>query len=145
MTKTILRCRARGGRVGGQCSRRAGSRDAVHEEPAKIDVDTEKLNRRPTWAPRSPTPRRARRRPPGRGRVAKAPRDAATPRTAKDWTTPKVEQAIDWLLPRVEHLYKESVKAAAPKVESAADKVSPAIDTAHDKLVDDFLPSWSPR
>ena len=40
----------------------------------------------------------------------------------------------------MEHLYKESVKAAAPKVETAADKVSPAIDTAHDKIVDDFLP-----
>jgi gas vesicle protein len=59
---------------------------------------------------------------------------------AKDWTTPKVEGFIDWLLPRAEHLYRESVKAAAPKVEHAADRVAPAIDTAHDKLVDDLLP-----
>ncbi len=59
---------------------------------------------------------------------------------AKEWTTPKVEAFIDWLLPRAEHLYKESVKAAAPKVEKAADAVSPAIDTAHDKLVDDLIP-----
>ncbi len=59
---------------------------------------------------------------------------------AKEWTTPKVEAFIDWLLPRVEHLYKESVKAAAPKVEQAAEAVTPAIDTAHEKLVDDLLP-----
>jgi len=59
---------------------------------------------------------------------------------AKEWTTPKVEAFIDWLLPRAEHLYKESVKAAAPKVEKAAESVSPAIDTAHDKLVDDLIP-----
>jgi gas vesicle protein len=59
---------------------------------------------------------------------------------AKDWTTPKVEGFIDWLLPRAEHLYRESVKAAAPKVEHAADRVAPAIDSAHDKLVDDLLP-----
>src|SRR3954453_5042931 len=38
---------------------------------------------------------------------------------AKDWTGPKVEAFGDWLLPRLEHLYKESVKAAAPKVEAA--------------------------
>ena len=87
----------------------------------KIDVDTEKSRtRRPTWAPRSPTPPRARRAT--RRATAAVARPGTPPSQAKDWTTPKVEAFIDWLLPRVEHLYKESVKAAAPKVESAADE-----------------------
>lgn len=59
---------------------------------------------------------------------------------AKDWTAPRVEAFVAWLLPRLDHLYKESVKSAAPKVEEAAKKATPAIDTAHDKLVDDLIP-----
>lgn len=59
---------------------------------------------------------------------------------AKEWTTPRVEAFIDWLLPRLENAYNESVKAAAPRVEKAAEKAGPAIDTAHDKLVDELIP-----
>lgn len=59
---------------------------------------------------------------------------------AKEWTAPKVEAFVDWLLPRVEHLYKESVIAAAPRVEKVAERATPAIGTAHDKLVDELLP-----
>lgn len=60
---------------------------------------------------------------------------------AKEWGTPKVEAGIEWLVPRVEHLYKESLKAAVPRVERAADAAAPAIDSAHDKLVDELIPS----
>ncbi|MGW6129014.1 hypothetical protein ACWFNE_03195 [Cellulomonas sp. NPDC055163] len=60
---------------------------------------------------------------------------------AKEWGTPKAEAAIEWLVPRVEHLYKESLKAAVPRVERAAGAASPAIDSAHDKLVDELIPS----
>lgn len=59
---------------------------------------------------------------------------------AKEWTTPRVEAFVAWLLPRLDHLYKESVKSAAPQVEKAAKKATPAIDTAHDKLVDELIP-----
>lgn len=59
---------------------------------------------------------------------------------AKDWTAPKVEAFVAWLLPRLDHLYKESVKNAAPRVEEAAKRATPAIDTAHDKLVDELIP-----
>lgn len=59
---------------------------------------------------------------------------------AKEWTTPRVEAFVDWLLPRLETAYNESVKAAAPRVEKAAEKAGPAIDTAHDKLVDELIP-----
>lgn len=59
---------------------------------------------------------------------------------AKEWTAPKVEAFVAWLLPRLDHLYKESVKNAAPRVEEAAKKATPAIDTAHDKLVDELIP-----
>ena len=59
---------------------------------------------------------------------------------AKEWTTPRVEAFVDWLLPRLENAYNESVKAAAPRVEKAAEKAGPAIDTAHDKLVDELIP-----
>ncbi|MBO0898590.1 hypothetical protein J1G42_01250 [Cellulomonas sp. zg-ZUI222] len=59
---------------------------------------------------------------------------------AKDWTTPKVEAFVAWLVPQVEHLYRESVKTAAPQVEKVAQKATPAIDTAHDKLVDELIP-----
>lgn len=60
---------------------------------------------------------------------------------AKEWGTPKAEAALEWLVPRVEHLYKESLKAAVPRVEKAAEAASPAIDSAHDKLVDELIPS----
>ena len=59
---------------------------------------------------------------------------------AKDWTTPRVEAFVAWLVPQVEHLYRESVKTAAPQVEKVAQKATPAIDTAHDKLVDELIP-----
>lgn len=51
----------------------------------------------------------------------------------KTWVT-------DVAAPKVDKAVREGVKVAAPKVEAAAEKVRPAIDTAHDKLVDDYIP-----
>lgn len=52
-------------------------------------------------------------------------------------------QGREWAGPRAEHLIKDAVKATAPKIELAAEKVAPAVDTARDKLVDDYLPRIS--
>lgn len=70
--------------------------------------------------------------------VAGQAREAAL--QAKDWGTPKVEAFVEWVTPRLEQAWNESVKAAAPAVEKAAGKASPVIDSAHDKLVDDLFP-----
>lgn len=51
----------------------------------------------------------------------------------KTWVT-------DVAAPKVDKAVREGVKVTAPKVEAAAEKVRPAIDTAHDKLVDDYIP-----
>ncbi|WNB85580.1 hypothetical protein [Cellulomonas sp. ATA003] len=51
-----------------------------------------------------------------------------------------MESAVAWATPRLETAWRESVRAAAPQVEKAAGKATPAIDTAHDKIVDEFLP-----
>ncbi|HWB36786.1 MAG TPA: hypothetical protein VHA75_12245, partial [Rugosimonospora sp.] len=59
---------------------------------------------------------------------------------AKEWTAPKLEAFVEWLAPRLEKAYNESLKAAAPRLEKAAEKAGPVIDTAHDKLVDELIP-----
>ncbi|MFF3063564.1 hypothetical protein ACFVQ3_03310 [Oerskovia sp. NPDC057915] len=59
---------------------------------------------------------------------------------AKEWGQPKVEAFVEWLTPRLEKAWQDSLQAAAPRVEKAAEKASPAIDTAHDKLVEEVLP-----
>ncbi|GII98829.1 hypothetical protein CLV28_2616 [Sediminihabitans luteus] len=46
----------------------------------------------------------------------------------------------EWAKPRVEKAWQDGVQAAAPRVEAAAAKASPAIDTAHDKIVSDYIP-----
>lgn len=66
-------------------------------------------------------------------------RDAAL--QARDWGTPKVEAFVEWITPRVEQAWNETVKAAAPRVEKVAEKAGPVIDTAHDKLVDEIIPA----
>ena len=65
-------------------------------------------------------------------------KDAAV--QAKEWGAPKVEAFLEWLQPRVEKAWQDSIQAAAPRVEKAAGKAGPAIDTAHDKIVDEVLP-----
>jgi hypothetical protein len=70
--------------------------------------------------------------------IATDVRDAAL--SAKDWTAPRVEAFIEWLTPRLEQLYADGIKAAAPQVEKAAGMAAPAVDSAHDKIVDDLLP-----
>jgi len=70
--------------------------------------------------------------------AASAAKDAAL--AAKDWTTPRVEAFLEWLKPRVEDAYHQSLQAAAPQVEKAAVKAAPVIDSAHDRLIDEFLP-----
>ena len=42
--------------------------------------------------------------------------------------------------PRLEQAWRDGVKVAAPKIEAAAEKARPAVDSARDKLVDDYLP-----
>ncbi|MCL2849314.1 MAG: hypothetical protein FWE61_04630, partial [Micrococcales bacterium] len=74
----------------------------------------------------------------GAAQAATAARGAAA--SAYGWTTPRVEAFVEWLGPRLEHLYSEGVKAAAPQVEKAAEKAVPAVGTAHDKIVDELLP-----
>ena len=70
--------------------------------------------------------------------LADQAKDAAV--HAKEWGTPKVEAFLEWLQPRVEKAWQDSIQAAAPRVEKAATKAAPAIDTAHDRLVEDVLP-----
>ncbi|MGO1316221.1 MAG: hypothetical protein ACTMIR_04180, partial [Cellulomonadaceae bacterium] len=70
--------------------------------------------------------------------LAAQAKDAAV--NAKDWSAPRLEAFKEWLAPRSERAWGESVGAAAPQVERAAKKAGPAIDIAHDKLVDDYLP-----
>ena len=67
-------------------------------------------------------------------------RDAAL--QAKDWGTPKVEAFVEWVSPRLEQAWLETLKAAAPRVEKAAEKASPVIDSAHEKLVEEILPRF---
>lgn len=98
----------------------------------KIDVDTERLKTQAAVLGAS---------------LADGAKDAAgragdAAGHAKEWTTPRVEAFVAWLLPHVDHLYKESVKTAAPQVEKAARMATPAIDTAHDKLVDELIPRF---
>ncbi|MEG3614058.1 hypothetical protein [Isoptericola haloaureus] len=71
-------------------------------------------------------------------RAADSAKDAAG--QAKDWAGPRADAFLEWLRPRVEKAWNDSVQAAAPRVEDAAGKAGPLIDTAHDKLVDDYLP-----
>jgi uncharacterized protein YjbJ (UPF0337 family) len=59
---------------------------------------------------------------------------------AKDWAEPRVDAFLDWLRPRAERAWSDSVRAAAPRVEKAADRATPIIDTAHDRIVDEYLP-----
>ncbi|MEP7765358.1 hypothetical protein [Sanguibacter sp. 25GB23B1] len=61
---------------------------------------------------------------------------------AKDWSTPKVEAFVEWVTPRFEQAWNETLKATAPRVEKAAEKAAPVIDSAHDKIVDDLLPKF---
>ncbi len=96
----------------------------------KIDVDTERLKGQAAGLGASLAE--------GAKHGAVRASDAAG--QAKDWTTPRVEAFVAWLVPQVEHLYRESVKTAAPQVEKVAQKATPAIDTAHDKLVDELIP-----
>ena len=84
-----------------------------------IDVDTEKLKAQAA-------------------EIGVAVSDAAV--HAKEWTAPRLEAFVEWLTPRLEKAYTESLKAAAPRLGKAAEKAGPVIDTAHDKLVDDLIP-----
>jgi colicin import membrane protein len=71
-------------------------------------------------------------------RAANGARDAAG--QAKDWASPRVDAFVDWLRPRAEKAWNDSVLAAAPKVEGAAVKAGPLVDNAHEKIVDEYLP-----
>ena len=42
--------------------------------------------------------------------------------------------------PRLEQAWRDGVTAAGPNIKAAADKARPAVDSARDKLVDDYLP-----
>lgn len=42
--------------------------------------------------------------------------------------------------PKLDRAWRDSVKAAAPRVEAAAEKARPAVDHARDVLVDDYIP-----
>lgn len=70
--------------------------------------------------------------------LANQAKDAAA--AALDWSQPRLEAFREWLQPRIEKAWDEGVQAAAPQVEKAALKAAPVIDTAHDKLVEDYLP-----
>ncbi|MDD9207209.1 hypothetical protein PU560_12140 [Georgenia sp. 10Sc9-8] len=61
----------------------------------------------------------------------------------RDWATPHVAAAKAWAGPRADKLWRDTVKAGAPKVEAAAERVRPAVDNARDRIVDDYLPRVS--
>ncbi|MDO8143747.1 hypothetical protein [Isoptericola sp. 178] len=71
-------------------------------------------------------------------RAADSAKDAAG--QAKDWAGPRYDAFVEWLRPRAEKAWYDSVQAAAPRVEEAAGKAAPLVDTAHDKIVDEYLP-----
>lgn len=48
--------------------------------------------------------------------------------------------ATDVAAPKIDKAWRDGVKVAAPKIEAAAEKARPAVDTARDKLVDDYIP-----
>lgn len=48
--------------------------------------------------------------------------------------------ATDVAAPRLDKAWRDGVAVTAPKLEAAAEKARPAVDTARDKLVDDYLP-----
>ncbi|ANC32032.1 hypothetical protein [Isoptericola dokdonensis] len=71
-------------------------------------------------------------------RAADGARDAAG--QAKDWASPRYDAFVEWLRPRAEKAWNDSVQAAAPRVEQAATKAGPLVDSAHDKIVEEYLP-----
>ena len=48
--------------------------------------------------------------------------------------------ATDVAAPKLDKAWRDGVKATAPKIEAVAEKALPAVDTARDKLVDDYIP-----
>ncbi len=50
------------------------------------------------------------------------------------------EEGVDWVAPRAQKLWDETVKVAAPRIEDAVDKARPYIDNVHEKVVEDYLP-----
>lgn len=48
--------------------------------------------------------------------------------------------ATDVAAPKLEKAWRDGVKATAPKIEAAAEKAGPAVDSARDKIVDDYIP-----
>lgn len=56
-------------------------------------------------------------------------------KAAKDWAEPLLSNVHEWLKPRVDKAWTDSVSAAAPHVETFAAKATPALKDAHDKLV----------
>lgn len=76
------------------------------------------------------------------GEVARDTSDWAEPHVDAAWTkiSPKVKDAQKYLSHKADKTWRESVKFAAPKIESGSRAVRPAIDTAHDKVVGDYLP-----
>ncbi|MEE6287046.1 hypothetical protein V2J52_05185 [Georgenia sp. MJ173] len=48
--------------------------------------------------------------------------------------------ATDVAAPKLDKAWRDGVKATAPKIEAAAEKARPAVDTARDKLVEDYIP-----
>jgi len=59
---------------------------------------------------------------------------------AKVWAEPRYEAFVEWLAPRAEKAWNDSVQAAAPQVERVAVRAVPVVDTAHDKIVEEYLP-----
>jgi len=63
---------------------------------------------------------------------------------ASEIATSLAEQGKVWATgvaaPRLDKAWRDGVAAAAPKVEAAAEKARPAVDSARDKIVDDYLP-----
>lgn len=58
----------------------------------------------------------------------------------RDKAVELASQGRDWAAPRLEKAWKQTVAAAAPRIEAASEAASEKVDLAHEKLVGDYLP-----
>lgn len=76
------------------------------------------------------------------GELAREAGDWAEPHVDEVWKKygPKVKGAQEYLSEKADTAWRESVKYAAPKIEAGSKAARPVINSAHDKVVDDYLP-----
>ena len=58
----------------------------------------------------------------------------------KEYAYDVLANGKEWATPRAERAWKETVRYTAPRLSLAANKVAPVLETAHTKLVQDYIP-----